>query len=242
MSTASNGNSITSVRISDIALQADFQVRNKLDSGIIKRYAMAYKQGQDLPPLKVAKIGKALVLVDGWHRMGALKRNELAFVEVEIISCRSERDAMWLAAKANLQHGLPLKARELRPVFRAYIRSRQHCPSKGCLKSYRDIASDLGGIVSHATIRNWMRRDFPSIFRRMGDHEELPHGKGGIEDVKITTMKDTTIEHLGMAFAAFRGVESAEDRQELAQEVERMLLEMNKEDVQEPPTWDEEDY
>lgn len=241
MATDSRCKTYTMVRIADIVLRSDFQVRIKPDLGIIRRYSTAYKQGADMPPLKVAKVNKALVLVDGWHRLAALERNDQTLAEVEIVPCESLQDARWMAAKANLSHGLPLKARELKPVFQAYIKARQHTPSPGSYKSYREIAADLGGIVSHVTIRNWMKRHYPSIFRWMGGLDEPPHGDG-CPDKRITTMKDTTKEYLDLALAAFRGVESLEDRRELLKEAERIVQEMDQEEVKEPWRYDHEDF
>ena len=59
------------------------------------------------------------------------------------------------------------------------ITGRGHLNNQGDgeLKSYRQIAQDLGGATSHVTIRKWMREDFPRVYARMskGDAEE-PEG------------------------------------------------------------------
>lgn len=229
---------ITTVNLKDIVLQARFQVRAKLDLGIVKRYASAYKQGEELPPLIVAKVNKALVLVDGWHRLGALRSLGSMLVDVEIVECASERDALWLAAKANLTHGLPLKAKEVRHVFRAYVHSRQHYASKGRLKSYRDIASDLGGVVSYNTIRNWMQKDYPRVFKAMGGNDEPPAGNGGLIGQEVVTMSETSKEHLGIAYAAFRGIADSDERDEVIREAEEVLKAMRQGEIKEPEQFD----
>lgn len=240
-SSVSPWEALTTVSISDIVLRSDFQMRFKHDQGIIRRYATAYRQGANMPPLKVAKIGKALVLVDGWHRLAALESLEHSLADVEIIPCTNEREALWLAASANLSHGLPLKAREMIPVFKAYIKAGKHRPYPDVFKSYREIAADLGGIVSYGTIRNWMKRYYPSIARRMSWKDEPPKGDG-CPDKRITTMKDTTKEYLEMALAAFRGVESLEERQEILKEAERIVSEMSQEEVRKPWQYDHGDF
>lgn len=66
-------------------------------------------------------------------------------------------------------------------MFKAYVRARQHYDAKGRLKSYRDIASEIGGTRGHTTIRNWMISDFPKIAQAMGGAE--PAGEGGLVPV-----------------------------------------------------------
>jgi hypothetical protein len=56
------------------------------------------------------------------------------------ISDMTLNEASWRAAKANTQHGLPLKMREYRDVFRAFIDSHQHKPGKKLIP-YREIAT-----------------------------------------------------------------------------------------------------
>jgi hypothetical protein len=153
------------VSISDIATRKDWQVRFKIDRGTVQRYATAYRSGGKLPPIKLAKIGGTLVLVDGWHRLEAVKFNGGARIEAEVIEA-TDQDAQWLAASANLQHGRPLKKKELRNAFRAYVRSGQHRQRRR-YRSYREIADDLANNVSYSTIRNWMKADFRHIFRAL---------------------------------------------------------------------------
>ena len=52
-------------------------------------------------------------------------------------------EGRWAAATANMAHGLPLKPKELRNVFAAYITARQHYKANGRLKSYRDMAATI---------------------------------------------------------------------------------------------------
>jgi hypothetical protein len=39
-------------------------------------------------------------------------------------------------------------------------------------KSYREIRDELGSVKTHTTIRNWMQRMFPAVFRAMGGDQE----------------------------------------------------------------------
>ncbi len=229
------------VQVKDIQRNPDYQIRGKLDRGTIHRYATAYKQGSELPPITVAKVGQGLLLVDGWHRLYAMASLGWNAVEVEIIET-TERDALWLAASANLNHGLPLKSREYRKAFKAYIRAGQNRLPGGRLKSYRDIATDLGGHKSHGTIRNWMRRDFPRTFERMGGNEEAHGGKGLPEKEEAPTMKEAAEEYLDMAYAAIRSIKSEEERTAIADRLGKMATDIWDGKLQEPEQLDSWDH
>jgi hypothetical protein len=45
----------------------------KLNQRVIKDYAMAARHGT-LPPIRLARVNGALMLVDGWHRLEAAKQ------------------------------------------------------------------------------------------------------------------------------------------------------------------------
>jgi hypothetical protein len=161
------------------------QVRHKLDPAAVKRYGDMTRHGSTPPPIKVARTpGGALFLVDGWHRLeaGALETRpsfEVHGVEVWAeVAELSEAQARWEAARANLGHGVALKTREMRNVFRAFIKAGQHKQGpRGALMSYRDMSKHIAG-VSHTTLRNWTVVDFPRLFQAMGGAE---HGNDQAE-------------------------------------------------------------
>ena len=87
-----------------------------------------------------------------------------------------------MAAEANLTHGLPLKSAAKKEVFRAFVRAGKHRKGRAGVKSSRDIAAALQGIITHQTVLEYMRRDFPAIHAKMRGSEESPHGVGGLPD------------------------------------------------------------
>jgi len=215
------------VQIKNVIRDQRYQVRAKISQEIVGRYASIYKAGGALPLVQVARVGEALILVDGWHRLAALEWIEATTVEVEVITA-TEQAALWLAAQANLKHGLPLKSKEIRRAFKAYIKARQHRDGKGGLKSYRDIASDLGNVRSHVTIRAWMIEDFPRIAEQMRE-ENMPQGEGGLKHQDPeASFRVITLSNLQKARAAFNGVSDPETRGEVIHEVEAMLEEMKR--------------
>jgi hypothetical protein len=143
-----------------------------MDDGVVARYANVIASGRLMPPIKVALVNGAPVVVDGWHRIAAHEwRGEKQITAHVVIA--TEREAQWLAAAANLSHGLPLKPREVRTAFRAFIKARQHIRQTGRLLSYRDIAEAMGGLVVHTTLRNWMKADFPRIAQKMAEGDTV---------------------------------------------------------------------
>lgn len=119
----------------------------------------------------------ALFLVDGWHRLeaGALDIDEDLDgpMALALVADLTESEIRWEAARANMGHGVPLKGREYREVFRAFIKAGKHRDSARQFLSYREMAPIVG--KAHTTLRNWMQKDFPSVFAAMGGDEHGNH-------------------------------------------------------------------
>jgi hypothetical protein len=126
--------------------------------------------GAEFPPVVLAHINGSLYLVDGWHRIEATLLNDQYLVWA-VISEMTLDEACWQAAKANTVHGLPLKTKELREVFRAFIDTRQHEQGPEKFMPYRDIAKRIG--KGFSTVRNWMRADYPMLFRK---YQQMANG------------------------------------------------------------------
>ena len=157
--------STSTVVLAQLCRAPEFQIRDKLCRPTVHRYAAAMKAGQQLPPLSVALVDGVPCLVDGYHRVAAMELLGQATAEA-IVTPATKPDAVWKAAKANMQHGLPLKSKELRQAFRVYIRTGQHRKGRGKRKSLREIGQEIGR--SHNTIRNWMAQDFPKLAKEYG--------------------------------------------------------------------------
>jgi hypothetical protein len=197
------------VEIPQLALDPEFQMRRKLDAGTVKKYENVYKSGKPMPPVKVARVAGVLVLVDGWHRVEALKRLNVSRVDAEVTEATREQ-ALWMAARANLEHGLPLKTNELRDVFRTFIKAKQHVLPRGRLMSYRDIGAELG--KPQSTIYAWMKKDFPAIAAKMAGDEAFK-GTGGIQDApRRPSPLQPAMDALDALQAAFQGTSSPEHR------------------------------
>lgn len=113
-----------------------------------------------------------MILIDGWHRVTALRQLDSLYVDAEIAPM-SRDDALWEASIANAKQGVPLTKAEHINVFNNYVATDRHIKRKGPrgiikYKSYREIAEELPIYRSHVTIHNWMKEHHPSIAKAMG--------------------------------------------------------------------------
>jgi hypothetical protein len=223
------------VHLGRLVRDPSYQVRGKLDDGHIRTLMQVYKSGRKVQPIAVAEVGGRPVLVDGWHRVEAMRRLGRETADA-IVSPMGELEARWKAAEANLSHGLRLKPRELRSVFHVYIRTKKHIKPNHrreefehpgeALKSYREMGAEIG--VSHNTIRNWMEKDFPSIFRKLAGDESFV-GSGGLQPTPAPALAAAR-EAIGQLLSAFGTTSDDETRSELMQLVEGALRDMQKAD------------
>jgi len=164
-------------RVAIDVIHADpaMQVRVRgVDFGTVKQYATILRGDPNcMPPITVAQVGERLLVVDGWHRLAAHREAGLRYLQALVVKATRE-EALWMAASANLKNPRPLSKKDLLQAFRMYIKGRHHRKPAGGFKSYRDIAKDFANVRAHTTFRNWMEKEYPSIFRAMraGDVDE----------------------------------------------------------------------
>jgi ParB-like nuclease domain len=197
------------VVIAQLCRSRDYQVRHKLCDNTIKRYISSMKAGQVFPPLRVALVDNVPCLVDGFHRAAALQF--LGHVMAEAVVVEATRDeALWMAAQANMTHGLPLKNTELRKVFKVYLQTGQYKKGSGKRKSFREMAEEIG--KGHTTLWNWMKADCPKILRLYAKDE--PNGKGYDDPIRHPPYDARpALKHLENARQAFQEATCPEARE-----------------------------
>lgn len=210
--------------IRELVRDPAYQVRQGLDGATIARYANVLAEGGTMPPIGVAAVNGALVVIDGWHRLAAHERRGIGQIEAEITRATAS-EARWMAAAANLRHGLPLRKAELRTAFRAMVHARRHIPAPGKLHSYRDLAALLGGLVRHTTISNWMAADFPKIARQMAGEDPIKGTREAVRDDEAG-FYNTAQAALATAAANASGVRDPARRGQLIEDAERLLREL----------------
>lgn len=188
---------VRTVPIRGLVRDPRYQVRGRLDDPTVSRYASVLAEGLTMPPIRVAAVNGALVVVDGHHRIAAQERRGMGTIEAEITTATAS-EAQWMAAQANMAHGLPLRKAEIRTAFHALIRARRHIPGPGKLMSYRELTLMMGGLIRHTTLRNWMVADFPLIARRMS-----------LEDPMIASREAARDDEAGFFNTATAGIDAA---------------------------------
>lgn len=221
---ASEPNPIVEVPIADIATRAEWQVRDQINHALVRDYITHYVHGANMTPLRLADVGGVLVLIDGWHRLFAQKQLGREVVEATIEEL-SEVDAQWQAAMANTRNGARLtRQSEKRRVFELYIRQGRNRVGQRGLKSYRDIAKDLGGLASKSSIENWMKKAFPKIAAKMRSGRD--DNTGARDPRRATSPAEVRVrDALALALAEARGVPCWGKRRALVQEFAKALLE-----------------
>lgn len=182
-----------------------FQIRKRLDAGAIRRYREMTAAGMVAPPIKVALIRGGHYLLDGWHRMEAGALTTAGDDVWALVAPMTDKQARWVAADANTGHGVPLKASEIRGLFGAFIRSGQHKKADGTLMSYRELGAALG--KPHTTIRNWVERDFPALFRSLAA-DGIGNPSPGLPGSTRLSLDD---ERIGQAHEAARTLQQIGD-------------------------------
>lgn len=193
------------VPLGTIIKHKPFQIRKRLDAGAIRRYREMTTAGMVAPPIKVALIRGRHYLLDGWHRMEAGALTTAGDDVWALVAPMTDKQARWVAADANTGHGVPLKAGEIRGLFGAFIKSGRNKKADGTLMSYRELGAALG--KPHTTIRNWVERDFPVLFRSLA--------ADGIGNVSPAMPPSTWVslddERIGQAHEAARTLQQIGD-------------------------------
>ncbi|MDP2409617.1 MAG: ParB/RepB/Spo0J family partition protein [Pseudolabrys sp.] len=216
------------VPLSELICDERSQIRSRVDTATVTRYADAMRSGAELPPISVAVVNGAPFLIDGWHRVAAAKSIGRTGILAILLDARPEHHA-WLAAQENMKNGLPLRRGEARAVFKAYVHARQHRKRGGRVKSSREIASDLNGLRSHATILKWMGQDFPRIRGMMRQEESSQREDASLEseqDSHEDRMLAETLGYLEEARKLCRGIQDPVRRGEMIAEAEAIVAAM----------------
>jgi hypothetical protein len=191
------------VPLAGIIKHRPFQIRKKLDAGAVRRYREMAAAGKVAPPIKIARIRRRHYLLDGWHRMEAGALTTAGDDVLTLVADMTDKEARWVAAEANTGHGVPLKTGEIRGLFGAFIKSGQHKKPGGTLMSYREMGAALG--KPHTTIRNWVKRDFPRLFRSLGT-DGIGNPSPGMPPASFVSLDDERISQAHEAARTLRQI------------------------------------
>jgi len=93
------------LKIADIDERQDLYPRNNYNWQTAYDYQVSMKAGANFPPVVVTIQKGKFMLVDGKHRLEALKKNKETHVEAEILKPMSDKQIYIEAIKRNITHG-----------------------------------------------------------------------------------------------------------------------------------------
>jgi hypothetical protein len=249
--------------LSSLVVEPRIQSRSQhLDPTVVNRYRATIKAHEHdpkripFPPVLVARLSgpdaKAtatgserpqLYLVDGFHRYAAHEVEGVETIAAQVVDVGSIADALWLAAKGNLQHGKQLSNKDLREAFQRFIRARKHleaspnASSKVIEQRVRPNVMTLGEIgveigKTKETIRVWMEKDFPKEYHRLycRDREEPSEGWQTTDLSNPPSRAPTRLERVSLSLENVQRVlaepSSAAERKQLVKCLAEALAEV----------------
>jgi len=141
------------LRLSQVQQRLEFQLRvNGLDQTHVNRLKRVLEAGGSLPAVSVARVGKALYLVDGFHRLEAHRRAHRGTVLARVARM-SLPEAQEEARLANTTHGKALSRADKNRVWEEHVAAGLLRDASGTLKTLRTIEADLNHLYSRETVR-----------------------------------------------------------------------------------------
>lgn len=208
--------------LGDIRQHQDFQFRVEGISqanlnGIVRTLEDG---GAARDPVRVARVGERLYLVDGAHRLEAYRKAGRLTIPAKVAKMNLG-EARDYALSSNAMNGKPYSRADKAKVFSTYIAQERHLDALGVLKSSRTIAAELGGgLYSHETIRKKLK----ALGLELDEDTEYPGGYFPMmteEDLAEDLAEDAET-HL-RAFGALVGDLEALDRARLLKAARSVL-------------------
>lgn len=133
------------IKLEDVVVDPRLQSRVGLSDKTIEEYAELYDEGVKFPPVTVMAIDNQFLLIDGFHRVEALKKLGDYEVEAVVVEGSSFDDALMASWAANKAHGLTRTNADKRHVAMQIL---SYAPAANW--SDRQIAKHIG--TSHVFV------------------------------------------------------------------------------------------
>lgn len=101
------------VKIDKIKVMEGTYPRNKVSWFAVYKYKQAMKTGAEFPPIDVSKNNGNYFLIDGKHRIEAMKQLKGEIIDAIIHENLSKEEIIKMAIKANTEHGQALSTQEV---------------------------------------------------------------------------------------------------------------------------------
>ena len=168
--------------IDDVRVHQGLQFRvGGLNQANLNRIRKPLQHGEDArDPIDVARVGKALYVVDGFHRLEAYRAERRPTIPARVAKMSLE-EATEHAKTSNAANGKPYSRADKLALWQAYVDAGWHLADEGTPLASRVIAKELGDIFSHETIRKKLKAigleldvdvEFDGTYKPQGPSEE----------------------------------------------------------------------
>jgi hypothetical protein len=130
-----------------VVYREDLYPRIKTDVSTVQKYA------EDLTVLPPIEVNQHNILIDGWHRWTAHKKNGAATVPAIVTETNSDAHLLELSIERNAAHGLQLSQEDKRNMARSIYHST---PERERDEKKKHLSRILS--VSERTVREWLGR------------------------------------------------------------------------------------
>lgn len=172
--------------VEDVRERDEYQVRaGGVSPHHVRVLARAMDCEGDLEPIKVAKIGRAHWVVDGFHRLAAARKLGWSHIAASVATM-SAGEAQGYSLLSNTKHGKGLSRHDKTRLFEQYVEQGKHVGADGVVKASRVIQGELNHIYSHETIRTKLKAlgvevdlevEYPGGYK--------PYGGGGDDEADL---------------------------------------------------------
>ena len=135
------------IKTVDVIYREDLYPRTATNPEKVQEYAQNIEM---LPPIEV---NQQMILIDGWHRWTAHKKNKLESINITITETSSDADIKLLAAERNSQHGWQMSPSDKKDFARSTYHSTPTSERKDVKKRLEKALS-----VTSRTLNNWLSR------------------------------------------------------------------------------------
>lgn len=190
--------------LDDVRTHKSLQNRaDGLDAANVNRIRRALAAGEETrDPIRVARVGKAFYVVDGFHRCEAYLEEGRHTIPA-LVAKMSLQEAQEYARKANAANGKPLSRADKEVLWQTYVAEGRHLDDDGIARSSREIARDLGYIWAHETVRKKLK----ALGIEMDEVVEFPGGyKPRDEELTEQDLEELRTEEAEDAIGALAGL------------------------------------
>lgn len=187
------------LRLSNIRLDKDLQVREKMHDDVISEYYDVLRNGGKLPPVVVFFDKTAYYLADGNHRYHAHKTAGMETIEVEIKE-GSKRDAQLYAFGANHDHGLRRTQADKRKAIEIMLNDIEWVEwsdreiSKICKVSHVLVAKVRKELGANADNRRMANGSTQPAKKGKNEDKTSPRDEGSNEEFRIAELSDALVQ------------------------------------------------